>query len=72
LDDNRLPRLQITHAYLPVGRTLSTGGASLLLGHVRWTQLDEKRDGLGGTGTFRADTGCWYRYVPAVQFNASK
>jgi hypothetical protein len=27
----------------------------------------------GGTaGTFRADSGCWAPYVPAVQFKASK
>jgi hypothetical protein len=28
--------------------------------------------GLAGTGTFRADAGCWAPYVPAVQFKASK
>jgi hypothetical protein len=28
--------------------------------------------GLDGVGTFRADSGCWAPYVPAVQFKASK
>jgi hypothetical protein len=28
--------------------------------------------GDGGTDTFRADSGCWAPYVPAVQFKASK
>jgi hypothetical protein len=28
--------------------------------------------GLGGTNVFRADSGCWTPYVPAVQFKASK
>ena len=27
--------------------------------------------GVGGTGTFREDAGCWSPYVPAVQFKAS-
>ncbi len=28
--------------------------------------------GAGGTSTFRADSGCWAPYVPAVQFKASQ
>jgi hypothetical protein len=28
--------------------------------------------GIGDVGTFRADSGCWAPYVPAVQFKASK